>query len=268
LIEELKDVSPIDSVTDEVDIIHSDFNPEFELRDVTFKYPNSEGPAIKNISLSVLPGKVVAIVGRSGAGKTTLVDLMLGVLEPSSGEIRISGLEPRHAISKWSGAIGYVPQDVIISNGTIRENIGMGFPRTSVTDDLVNSAVKISQLQDFVQSLTFGVEASVGDRGTGLSGGQRQRLGIARAMFTQPRLLILDEATSSLDGETEAAVTEAINTLKGNVTVVLIAHRLSTVRQADVVIYLQDGMLIAEGSFEEVRKSVPDFDYQAKLMGL
>jgi len=144
----------------------------------------------------------------------------------------------------------------------------MGFPVRSSDLNLVNSALEIAQMTNFVASLDLGPESPVGDRGAKLSGGQRQRLGIARAMFTKPLLLILDEATSSLDGETEASVTDAIQRMRGSVTVILIAHRLSTVREADMICYMDSGELVATGTFEEVRKAVPDFDRQAHLMGL
>ena len=212
--------------------------------------------------------KHIVISGNIGAGKTTLVDLILGVLLPDSGEILISGLFPSEAIVKWPGAIAYVPQDVMIFDGTIRSNIGIGFPNNEISDNLVLQAIKISQLDSFIESLPDGIETEVGDRGTRISGGQKQRVGIARAMFTQPRLLVLDEATSSLDGETEASISDAIQTMKGSITVIMIAHRLSTVRNADVVIYMEAGKLIAAGTFEEVRNLVPGFDRQAKLMGL
>ena len=155
-----------------------------------------------------------------------------------------------------------------ISNGTFRENVGLGYPAEVVTDDLVWHALEIAQLGDFVRALPDGIDTKVGEKGTKISGGQRQRLGIARAMFTCPKLLVLDEATSALDGQTEADISEAIQGLKGSVTVVMIAHRLSTVRNADHVIYMDGGRLVSQGTFEQVRCEVPDFDKQAKLMGL
>jgi ABC-type multidrug transport system fused ATPase/permease subunit len=210
----------------------------------------------------------VAIVGSSGAGKTTLVDLLLGVIEPDSGTIGISGLTPKLVVSKWPGAIAYVPQDVAISNGTVRENVALGFPARVATDELVWGAIDLAQLRTFVSELQSGLDSQVGERGARISGGQRQRLGIARALFTKPKLLVLDEATSSLDGQTEADISDAIQGLKGSVTIVMIAHRLSTVRNADLVIYLHEGKILAQGSFEDVRNSVPNFDNQAQLMGL
>jgi ABC-type multidrug transport system fused ATPase/permease subunit len=156
----------------------------------------------------------------------------------------------------------------MISNGSIRENVALGFPSEVAKDELVWEALRIAQLDDFVRNLPDELDSQVGDRGTKISGGQRQRLGIARAMFTKPLLLVLDEATSSLDGETEANISGAIQMMKGNVTVMMIAHRLSTVRDADSVLYMDRGKLIGQGSFSEVRGLIPDFDHQAQLMGL
>ena len=156
----------------------------------------------------------------------------------------------------------------MITSGTIRENVALGYPKEVATDELINSALKIAQLDDFVKDLPGGVDTQVGERGAKISGGQRQRLGIARAMFTRPHMLILDEATSSLDGATEEDISESIYALRGLTTVLMIAHRLSTVRNADLVVYLSDGKVLATGSFEEVRKVVPEFDRQATLMGL
>jgi ABC-type multidrug transport system fused ATPase/permease subunit len=189
-------------------------------------------------------------------------------LEPDRGEILISGLPPEFAVLTWPGALAYVPQDVIIINGTLRDNVGLGFDPKFVDDDVVWEALKAAQLGEFAGNLPDGLDTQVGERGTKLSGGQKQRLGIARALFTHPRLLVLDEATSSLDGDTEHAISRAINELKGQVTVIMIAHRLSTVRSADQIVYLNNGQVIAKGSFEDVRNSVPDFDRQARLMGL
>ena len=153
-------------------------------------------------------------------------------------------------------------------NGSIRENVALGYPPEAATDELVLSAIDVAQLQKFVQDSPMGLDSDVGERGFKLSGGQRQRLGIARAMFTKQRLLVLDEATSSLDAETEASISAAINGLRGSTTILMIAHRLSTVRNADLVVYLNAGTVISTGTFEEVRKAVPNFERQAKLMGL
>ena len=220
------------------------------------------------MNLEIASGSVVAIVGSSGAGKTTLVDLMLGVLSPTSGNILISGMSPLEAVRKWPGAISYVPQDVIIINTSIAGNVTMGYPDQENYEPLIEKALETAQLKEFVSSLKHGNKTTVGDRGTSISGGQRQRLGIARALFTMPRLLILDEATSALDGATEANISESINALKGHTTVLMIAHRLSTVREVDLVIYMDRGRVAAVGTFDEVRQQIPNFDQQAKLMGL
>ena len=250
------------------DVEHIGFNSAVEITDVFFRYPNAESAALDGQSYSIREGTSVAIVGSTGAGKTTAVDVLLGLLVPERGSVLISGLKPEDAIVKWPGAISYVPQDVVISNGTIRENVGLGFNFKYVNEELVWDAIRAAQLDSYVKSLPLGLETQVGERGTRMSGGQRQRLGIARALFTRPKLLVLDEATSALDGETEAAISQAVQLLRGNVTVIMIAHRLSTVRNADSVIYMDKGKVIAIGTFEEVRANVPDFDRQAKLMGL
>jgi ABC-type multidrug transport system fused ATPase/permease subunit len=187
---------------------------------------------------------------------------------PSEGVIKISGLSSSEAISKWPGAIAYVPQDINISNGTIAYNVGLGYQLSEISESEIWSALETAQLADFVRNLPLGLQTPVGDRGSKLSGGQRQRLGIARALLSNPKLLVLDEATSALDGKSELDVSDAINALKGSMSVVLIAHRLSTVRNADLVVYLDKGRLVTSGSFDEVRKRVPDFDHQAKLMGI
>jgi ABC-type multidrug transport system fused ATPase/permease subunit len=268
LIDELDDIEISETKIQPLDLEHSGFFPQVVLNDLTFSYPEQKKPAIKGLNLQISAGEVIAIVGASGAGKTTLVDLLLGVLPIEQGYAYISGKNPLDAISEWPGAISYVPQDVSIINGTFRDNVSLGYPVDENTDALVWSSLRIAQLEQLVNDSPNRLDTQVGDQGTKLSGGQRQRLGIARAMFSQPALLVLDEATSALDGQTEADLSNAINGLKGKVTVILIAHRLSTVREADRVVYLDKGELIAEGSFDEVRNKVPNFDAQAKLMGL
>lgn len=252
----------------DIDFEHTGFDSRISVQKVSFTYPNSAIKVLDDISLEIDPGLVVAIVGSSGAGKTTLVDILLGILEPDQGRVLISNLSSIQAIKKWPGAIGYVPQDVTIINGTVAENVAMGYKKIEKYEPQIRYALKVAQLEELISTLPLGILNQVGDRGTKFSGGQRQRLGIARAMFTRPRLIILDEATSSLDGETEAIISESIQAMKGNTTVLMIAHRLSTVRHADVVIYLNNGKLIAKGTFNEVRNQVPDFDKQANLMGL
>ena len=268
LIDSLGESKPSEEVSDNLELVHSGFVGSIEISNVSFKYPLATETALNGIDLRIKEGSTVALVGPSGAGKTSIVDVLLGVLSPDSGKVLISGLEPSATVSRWPGAISYVPQDVIVTNGSIRENVSLGFPVSVATDELVMDALKLAQADDFVSALPMGMDTSVGDRGTKLSGGQRQRIGIARALFTRPKLLVLDEATSSLDGQTESDISQAIQGLKGSVTVVMIAHRLATVLNADQVIYMDKGRIIAQGTFEEVRRAVPDFDAQAKLMGL
>jgi ABC-type multidrug transport system fused ATPase/permease subunit len=268
LIEDLGSAPVIAEIEDKVDVLHEGFSSEIHIESVTLNYPGKNTSAISNVSLHVPPGKSVAFVGPSGAGKTTIIDILLGVLPPDQGYVQISSVPPQHAVVKWPGAIAYVPQDVVIAAGTIRENVALGYPLSEATDELVMSALRVAQLERFIENLPEGMDTQVGERGTKISGGQRQRLGIARAMFTRPHLLVLDEATSSLDGETEAGISRAIHGLRGSTTVVMIAHRLSTIRDADIVVYMDKGKVIATGTFNEVRTAVSDFDHQAKLMGL
>ena len=268
LIEMLGNAPMNENVDDRVDVIHEGFVSEVYVTNTSLTYPNKTTPAISEITLAIPSGSSVAFVGPSGAGKTTIIDVLLGVLNPDEGDVLISGLPPLLAVAKWPGAVSYVPQDVVNAAGTIRENVALGYPPEAATDELIMSALKVAHLDKFVADLPDGVDTQVGERGAKISGGQRQRLGIARAMFTRPHLLVLDEATSSLDAETEASISEAIHDLRGSTTVVMIAHRLSTVRNADIVVYLSEGRVMAKGTFDEVRKSVPDFDRQAMLMGL
>lgn len=268
LVESLGNAAHVENVDDAVDTVHEGFVADIEIQKVSLTYPGKATPAISEVTLSIPAGSSVAFVGPSGAGKTTIVDVLLGVLHPDKGQVVISGLSPLAAVSTWPGAVSYVPQDVVISNGSFRENIALGYPPERAADELVLNALKVANLDEFVAGLPDGIDSPVGERGAKISGGQRQRLGIARAMFTKPLLLVLDEATSSLDGETEVSISEAIQALRGSTTVVMIAHRLSTVRNADMIVYMNRGKVIATGTFNEVRSAVPDFDRQAKLMGL
>jgi ABC-type multidrug transport system fused ATPase/permease subunit len=268
LVEEFGLSSVIQDTTDAVDFEHIGFIPKVSIKNVNLTYPAASSPALKNIELEISPGQVVAFVGPSGAGKTSLIDVLLGVVNPNTGEISISEHSPLESISQWPGAIGYVPQDVVISNDSIRNNVSLGFPPDESHTPYVLESLERAQLTEFISALPEGIESYVGDRGTKLSGGQRQRLGIARALFTRPRLLVLDEATSALDGETEELISNSIQMLRGKVTVVLVAHRLSTVRAADRIFYMEEGSIRASGTFDEVRAQIPNFDKQAKLMGL
>ncbi len=251
--------------------IHAEF-PGFsatvECTDVSLHYPMVDQPALSNVSLSISAGESVALVGSTGAGKSTLADVILGVLFPNTGNVKISGLQPLDVVSKWPGAMAYVPQDVKVLSGTVRENVAIGIPPEDIDDSLVWEALERAHLAGFLSQERLGIETEVGENGVQLSGGQRQRLGIARGLYSRPRLLVLDEATSALDAETEKAITETLDSLVGEVTLIVIAHRLATVRNCNQVIYLRNGEIASSGSFEHVRNSVPDFDTQAKILGL
>jgi ABC-type multidrug transport system fused ATPase/permease subunit len=248
--------------------IHNNFIPKVKIENVSFTYANNNNETLKNISLDIEPGQIVALVGKSGSGKTTIVDIITGVLSPTVGKVTISYIESFDVSRKFPGAISYVPQDVFISNGTIRSNICLGFEIDEIPDSEIWQALETAQLLEVVSQLPKKLDSLIGDRGSKLSGGQRQRLGIARALITKPKLLILDEATSSLDSQTELDVSESILNLAGDVTVVIVAHRLSTVQKCNFVAYVDKGEIKSFGSFEKVRLDVPDFDKQAKLLGI
>lgn len=247
---------------------NADFSPAVQLDRVTVTYPGASTPAISDVSLIVEPGTSLAIVGPSGAGKSTLADILLGVLLPDKGTALVGGLSPDLSVERWAGGVAYVPQDVVLANGTIRANVALGLPAEAIDNELVWKALERAHLSDFLRDQREGLDTMVGENGVLLSGGQRQRLGIARALYTQPRLIVLDEATSALDAETESSISEMIDQLEGDVTTIIIAHRLSTVRSVDHVLYIDGGKVSASGTFGEVLARVPAFERQAHLMGL
>lgn len=268
LIKKLQLAKLSDEAIEEPSFFYPEFDSEIFLKGVSFKYPDSSNLVISDLSLTIKKGSIVSIVGASGAGKTTLVDLILGIKKPDTGEVLISGLTPEEAINRWPGSIAYVPQDVAIISGSIRDNIVLGYPDQVKYNSKIERASEVASLNDFIKSLPQGINSLVGERGNKISGGQRQRIGIARALFTNPQLLVLDEATSSLDGITEHDITNSILSMRGDVTVIIIAHRLSTVVNSDLVVYLDNGKILASGKFNEVRNMVPDFERQAKLADL
>ena len=247
---------------------YPDFDGRVVVESATLTYLDSLEPALIEVSCEVPSGTSVAFVGSTGAGKSTLADVVLGVMQPNSGEVTISGVSPREAIDRWPGAISYVPQSVALVAGSVRENVALGLPADAIDDSLVWEALKRAHLDQFLLQNREGLDTMIGERGFRLSGGQRQRLGIARALYTRPKLLVLDEATSALDAETEQSIIQTMEELEGEVTTITVAHRLATVRHADQVIYLEDGRIVARGTFDEVRASIADFDRQARLLGL
>jgi ABC-type multidrug transport system fused ATPase/permease subunit len=236
-----------------------------EMREVNFSFGKDETNfRLSNLNLEVSKGQFVAIVGESGSGKSTLVDVIMGLRKPSSGTIRIEGFSPEEFFERFPGKIGYVPQECTIFEGSVRENIALGFDGEDIDDELCREVLKIANLDQLVNGFEDGIYHEVGDRGIKLSGGQRQRLGIARALYTNPEVIFLDEATSSLDALSEASITDSINAMKGRKTIVAIAHRLSTVRGADCIYYLERGKVIGVGSFENLVNEVPQFAAQVQ----
>jgi ABC-type multidrug transport system fused ATPase/permease subunit len=248
--------------------VNESFDGSVELCDVSFSYRSNKRIVLREISIQIQPGEFIAIAGESGSGKSTLVDLILGLLEPLTGKVVISGCSPQEAINKWPNAISYVPQSVAIFEDTVMKNVGIGCKTGEISEKRVLEALRLAQLEKFVDGLSGGIHEVLGERGNTLSGGQIQRLGLARALYNAPQLLILDEATSALDERTEAEITEMLVKLKGQLTIIVIAHRLSTIRNADRVILLKNGKIAAEGSFAEIAASAPEFAEQAKLMEL
>ncbi len=238
------------------------------VRNLTFTHLDSSEPALKGVSLEVNPGSFVAFVGPSGAGKTTLADLILGINDPASGHVDISGFRPTSLRELRPGAVAYVPQNPGMVSGTIAENIVLGEAVDVVDEERVWQSLEKAELAGHVRALPKGIHSDLGAQVDGLSGGQRQRLGLARALYTRPHLLVLDEATSALDAGTEATIATSIRNLGESTTVIVIAHRLSTIQHADKVYVIEDGLITAEGSFKEVRKRVPLIEEYVRLMSI
>jgi ABC-type multidrug transport system fused ATPase/permease subunit len=265
LIAEVNDVSVQPHIVENYSFNYLGFVPSIELKNVSFSYQQGQELTIDNICLSIAPNTSVAIVGKSGAGKSTLVDVILGILEPDSGQVRLSGYSPKECIDRWPGAISYMPQQIAIFNKSIRDNIVAGYPANLATDEKIKKVLTNSFLLEYVESLHEKDGTLTGENGTQISGGQRQRLGLARSLFTSPKLLFLDEATSALDSETENKISEMLSTLKSSCTIVMIAHRLNTIKQCDKVVYMDKGKIVAQGTFDEVRILVPEFEKQVSL---
>jgi ATP-binding cassette, subfamily B, bacterial PglK len=233
---------------------------EVRLDDVWFQYPTREEPALRGVSFKVATGESFGIVGPTGSGKSTLLDILLGILEPDRGAIAVDGESLGARREAWQRSIGYVPQDVYLVDDTLRANVALGWQGDQINEDRVLDALRLAELDDVVADLPQGLDTAVGERGVRLSGGQRQRVGLARALYTQPSVLVLDEATSNLDQLTERQIVETLTALRGGVTMIVVTHRLATVRNCDRVLYLEDGAQRAVGSFEGVSAAIPEFD--------
>ena len=223
-----------------------------EVAQLNFKYEQSESLVLSNINLKIFSGEAVGFIGQSGSGKSTLIDIMLGLLEPQSGSVLINGQTIVKIRQSWQKQIGYIPQTIFLMDDSLRRNIAIGIADAEIDEVAIVEALKSAQLEDFVASLSEGLDTVVGERGVRLSGGQRQRIGIARALYHRPSVLVLDEATSSLDTETEHGVMQAVQALQGDKTVIIVAHRLSTVEYCDRLYRLDAGRIVDEGTFDEV----------------
>lgn len=245
----------------------SDHPRELRLTDVRFRYPKADEDVIKGMSLTIPLGSSLGIVGPSGAGKSTLIDLLLGLSQASSGEIAIDSAPLSTVLRQWRGRVGYVPQRVALFDGSIAQNVALTWT-DELDEERVIRALERAQLGQLVKSRSGGIHERIGERGVSLSGGQQQRLGIARALYTDPLVLVLDEATSSLDTKTEDEVTKSIRALQGEVTLISVAHRLSTIKDYDRICYVDDGVIAASGTFLEVAATLPAFAEQVVLAGL
>lgn len=254
-------------VLDYSDEEYISFDPSVRITQMTYKFPNSEKPVLAKVNLSIKKGQIVGIVGPSGSGKTTFIDLILGILRPSRGSILVSGIDPQTARSTWPGAIAYVPQESFITEGTIKENVCLGYPADQIPDFRIEELLGIVGLEKLMQ-LPEGLHSYIGGKGTRLSGGEKQRIGIARALLSKPKLIVMDEATSALDSETEHKLTQNLLRYRGEATLIIVAHRLSTLISADKIIYIGEEEDVAVGTFQELKKKVLSFKKQAELMGL
>lgn len=268
VVEDIHAADSADRIAEPTDSVVPSSEPTtLTLADVGFSYSENATPAVREVSLSIPFGSTAAIVGASGSGKSTLVDLILGLIEPSEGAISIDGVPISRLTHWWRARVGYVPQEVSLFDASVAQNVALAW-----TDDFdrvrVRAALEQAQLLETIETRFGGVDGSIGERGLSLSGGQRQRLGIARALYAEPLVLVLDEATSALDTATEASVTEAIKQLRGRVTTVTVAHRLATIQHSDQIFFMSHGRVVAQGTFEELVATAPEFAHQAALAGL
>ena len=265
LISQLKGLS---SKIDKHEARHILINPpKIEFKNVNFKYQDGESETITDVSLTIPAKKVTAFAGVSGSGKTTLIDLLLGIYSPNSGEIIYYDNEVSVKVKKVFG-VAYVPQNPFIIDGTLAENIAIGIPSELINEAAIDFAIKASGLKSVVDSLTEGIDTNLGGLASRLSGGEKQRIAIARALYVKPKLLIIDEGTSALDGLTEQYITDSIFAMTNDMTIVLIAHRLSSINNADVIYYMNKGLIKGSGRFDELRSKLPEFAEQVRLMNL
>lgn len=240
-VKELEKEFTLQEKTDSEHMQHVNFQDKLELKNIVFSYPNAEAHVLDGVNITIKRGQAVAFIGPSGAGKTTLSDVVLALLEPQTGQILMDGIDIQELGTRWNHLVGYVPQSVYLIDNSVRNNVAFGYSEEEIDDEKVWKALEMAQIKDFVETLPEGLDTFVGEFGVRFSGGQRQRMAIARALYSNPDILILDEATSALDNDTENAVMEAIDALQGIKTLIIVAHRLSTIRNCDVIYEIKDG---------------------------
>lgn len=238
---------------------------EIALRNVVYQYPGASDASLRSVSLTIPKGTSVGFVGSSGAGKTTIVDVILGLLPPTQGQVLVDGRDIYQDLSAWQRLIGYIPQSIYLCDDTLRNNIAFAIPANEINEDWIESALESAQLTELVNSLPQGLDTLVGERGVRLSGGQRQRVGIARALYHNPEVLVMDEATAALDNQTEAGVMEAVEKLSGEKTLIMIAHRLSTVKNCDRLYFMNQGQIVDTGTYEELCQRNREFQQMAQV---
>ncbi len=235
------------------------FRDVINIETLTYVYPGAERASLHEVSLAISRGTSIGLIGESGAGKSTLVDVLIGLLQPYEGRILADGVDIRTAGEKWQRNVGYIPQSIYLTDDSVRRNVAFGVTDAEIDDERVRKALDFAQLEEFVDALPLGLNTEIGERGVRLSGGQRQRIGIARALYDDPEILVMDEATAALDNNTEREITSAIENLSRKKTLIVIAHRLTTVRNCDVLYHMEGGRIVASGSYDELLRNSPGF---------
>lgn len=259
VVDELELMKSLETETIGPETTEFSFGESISIANLTYTYPNVESPALKSVNIDIRRGESIGIVGSTGSGKSTLISIILGLLRQQQGQVLVDGVDIRTNIRGWLNHIGYIPQTIVLLDSSIRRNIAFGVPPDKINEAAVDAAVEAAQLQSFVQELPDGLDTVVGERGVRLSGGQRQRVGIARALYKNPDVIIMDEATAALDNQTEELLMSELNRLKNNRTFIMIAHRLSTVRNCDRLYFLKGGEVESVGNFDELMEASAGF---------